>query len=92
MVGVNRYRLEQEAEPQLLRVDPSIAKQQVEQLKELKANRNGKEAEEKLNRLKKAAQGTENLMPHILNAVKAYCTIGEICHVLREVFGEYQAV
>ena len=90
--GVNRYRLEEEAEPQLLRVDPSIAKQQVEQLKELKANRNEKEAEEKLNRLKKAAQGTENLMPHILNAVKAYCTIGEICHVLREVFGEYRAV
>lgn len=92
VVGVNRYRLEEEAEPQLLRVDPSIAKQQVEQLKELKANRNEKEAEEKLNRLKKAAQGTENLMPHILNAVKAYCTIGEICHVLREVFGEYRAV
>jgi methylmalonyl-CoA mutase N-terminal domain/subunit len=91
VVGVNRYRLEQETEPQLLRVDPAIAKQQVEQLRELKANRNAMEVEEKLNRLKKAAQGTENLMPHILNAVKAYCTIGEICHVLREVFGEYRA-
>jgi methylmalonyl-CoA mutase, N-terminal domain len=91
VVGVNRYRLEQETEPQLLRVDPAIAKQQVEQLRELKANRNATEVEEKLNRLKKAAQGTENLMPHILNAVKAYCTIGEICHVLREVFGEYRA-
>ena len=91
VVGVNRYRLEQETEPQLLRVDPAIAKQQVEQLRELKANRNTTEVEEKLNRLKKAAQGTENLMPHILNAVKAYCTIGEICHVLREVFGEYRA-
>jgi methylmalonyl-CoA mutase N-terminal domain/subunit len=91
VVGVNRYRLEQETEPQLLRVDPAIAKQQVEQLRELKAKRNAMEVEEKLNRLKKAAQGTENLMPHILNAVKAYCTIGEICHVLREVFGEYRA-
>ena len=91
VVGVNRYRLEQETEPQLLRVDPAIAKQQVEQLRELKANRNATEVEEKLKRLKKAAQGTENLMPHILNAVKAYCTIGEICHVLREVFGEYRA-
>ena len=91
VVGVNRYRLEQETEPQLLRVDPAIAKQQVEQLRELKANRNATEVEEKLKRLKKAAQGTENLMPHILNAVKAYCTIGEICQVLREVFGEYRA-
>ncbi|MGA8941774.1 MAG: methylmalonyl-CoA mutase family protein [Thermoactinomyces sp.] len=92
VVGLNRYQIEQEAEPQLLRVDPSIEKQQLAKLSELKANRNLSEVEEKLDRLKKAAESTDNLMPHILSAVKAYCTVGEICHALREVFGEYRAV
>ncbi len=92
VIGMNRYQIEQETEPQLLRVDPSIEKQQLAQLSELKANRNLLKVGEKLDNLKKAAQGTDNLMPYILNAVKAYCTVGEICHALREVFGEYRAV
>ncbi|MBA4600939.1 acyl-CoA mutase large subunit family protein [Thermoactinomyces mirandus] len=92
VVGMNRYQIEQETEPQLLRVDPSVEKQQLAQLSELKANRDLLEVEEKLNSLKKAAEGTDNLMPYILDAVRAYCTVGEICHALREVFGEYRAV
>lgn len=92
VIGMNRYQIEQETEPQLLRVDPSVEKQQLAQLSELKANRNLLEMEEKLNSLKKAARSTDNLMPHIIDAVKAYCTVGEICYALREVFGEYRAV
>jgi methylmalonyl-CoA mutase N-terminal domain/subunit len=46
--------------------------------------------EEQLSALREAAQGTENLMPYILDAVRTYCTLGEICGVLREVFGEYR--
>ena len=48
--------------------------------------------EERLAALKRAAEGTDNLMPYILDAVRAYATVGEICHALREVFGEYQPV
>lgn len=92
VVGVNRFRLENEVQPQLMRMDPQLAKRQIEQLKQVRANRNQEEVISKLARLKQAAEGTDNLMPHILEAVKAYATVGEICHALREIFGEYQPV
>jgi methylmalonyl-CoA mutase N-terminal domain/subunit len=92
VVGMNRFRVENEVPPQLLRVDPALGKEQVERLKQLRAKRNASEVEASLARLKEAAEGTENLMPHIIHAVKAYATIGEICNTLREVFGEYRPV
>ncbi|GAA5346508.1 methylmalonyl-CoA mutase [Planifilum fimeticola] len=92
VVGVNRFRLEEEPEPQLLRVDPSLARRQIERLKDLRSRRNAGKVEECLTALKRAAEGTDNLMPYILDAVRAYATVGEICHALREVFGEYQPV
>jgi methylmalonyl-CoA mutase N-terminal domain/subunit len=92
VVGVNRFRLENEKQPQLLRVDPALGERQKERLNRLRQTRDNSLVESKLTALRKAAEGTDNLMPFILEAVKSYCTVGEICGVLREVFGEYQAV
>jgi methylmalonyl-CoA mutase N-terminal domain/subunit len=92
VVGVNKFRLENEAQPQLMRVDPEIARQQVEALRKLRATRDNAAVEAALSRLKQAAEGTDNLMPFILDAVKVYATVGEICHTLRSVFGEYKPV
>ncbi|MBA4495029.1 methylmalonyl-CoA mutase [Paenactinomyces guangxiensis] len=92
VVGVNRFCLENEVQPPLMRMDPELAKRQIEQLKQVRASRNQEEVRSRLALLKQAAQGKDNLMPYILEAVKAYATVGEICHALREVFGEYQPV
>lgn len=92
VVGVNRFRMEEEPEPQLLRVDPALARRQIERLEDLRRRRDAGKVEERLAALKRAAEGTDNLMPYILDAVRAYATVGEICHALREVFGEYQPV
>jgi len=92
VVGVNQFRLDHEPQPPIMRVDPEMARIQIEHLRQVRANRNGEEVEKRLAALKQAAEGTDNLMPFILEAVKAYATVGEICHALREVFGEYKAV
>lgn len=92
VVGVNRFCIENEVQPQIMRMDPDLAKRQIEELRQVRANRNQEEVKAKLARLKQAAEGTDNLMPYILEAVKAYATVGEICNALREVFGEYQPV
>ena len=63
---------------------------QIERLRNVKARRNQLAVEGALQKLKEAAKGTDNLMPHILNAVRSYGSIGEICNTLREVFGEYK--
>ncbi|MBX6395256.1 MAG: methylmalonyl-CoA mutase family protein [Alicyclobacillaceae bacterium] len=90
VVGVNAFRVEDEPQPELLRVDPNLGKRRAEQLAQLRAGRSQKDVEEKLAALKGAAEGTENLMPYILDAVRVYATLGEICDVLRDVFGEYK--
>lgn len=90
VVGVNKFQIKEEAPKGLLRVDPAVGERQKEKIQQLKAERNQQLVEEKLSALKEAAKGDENLMPYILEAVKAYGTLGEICGVLREVFGEYQ--
>ena len=68
-----------------------MGERQVARLKELKKNRDNVELQQALAAIKTAAQGTDNLMPPILRAVKAMATLGEICDTLREVFGEYEA-
>ena len=90
IVGVNEYQVEEYDKPSLLRIDPTIEKDQVEKLARLKEKRNDKSLTASLSLLKSAAQSDENLMPLILRAVKSYATLGEICNVLREVFGEYK--
>ncbi|QKI81982.1 methylmalonyl-CoA mutase [Kroppenstedtia eburnea] len=92
VVGVNRFRLDQEEQPELYRVDPALAREQVERLESLRQRRNGEETDRRLAALKRGAEGTENLMPLILDAVRAYATVGEIANALREVFGEYEPI
>jgi methylmalonyl-CoA mutase, N-terminal domain len=90
VVGLNRFRAEEERPTNLLRVDPLVRENQMERLKRLKSERDGGEVKQTLSALKAGAEGNTHLMPLILSAVKAYATLGEICDVLRGVFGEYQ--
>jgi len=92
VVGMNCFQLEHEPQPELLRVDPALGRKQKERLDALRARRDNLAVEQTLNQLKAGAEGTENLVPLILECVRSYATIGEICGVLREVFGEYRAV
>ena len=89
IVGVNKYQIEEETKPPLLRIDPGAERMQIESLARLKENRDNRAVADSLSCLKSAANSDENLMPVILKTVRAYATIGEICNVLREVFGEY---
>jgi methylmalonyl-CoA mutase, N-terminal domain len=90
VVGVNKFTLENEVQPELMRVDPNLGKVQAERLQKLRAERNHEAWQNALARLRTAAEGDNNLMPFIIDAVRAYATTGEICNVLREVFGEYR--
>ena len=90
VVGLNRFQVEEEKPTNLLRVDPGVRIAQLEKIKKLKADRDHERVGRCLARLKQAAQGKDNLMVPILDAVKAYATLGEICDTLREVFGEYR--
>ena len=90
VVGVNKFQIEEEGHKDILRVDPEVERLQREKLKALKEERDNRLVEDVLMKLKEKANTSENLMPYILDAVKAYATLGEICGVLREVFGEYE--
>ncbi|TET94732.1 MAG: methylmalonyl-CoA mutase [Desulfobacteraceae bacterium] len=92
VVGVNKFQVEEESPKDLLRVDPAVRLSQIEKLKRLKSDRENASVKDILNKLRKAAEGKDNLMPIIVDAVKAYGTLGEICDALRDVFGEYQPV
>ncbi len=92
VVGLNRFQVEEEKPTNLLRVDPVVRTLQIERLKKLKSKRDDAVVEKRLTYLKQGAQSDRNLMPLILDAVKVYATLGEICNVLRGVFGEYQPV
>ena len=92
VVGLNRFQVEEEKPTNLLRVDPSVRVSQIEKLEKLRAERDANTVEKTLSDLRQGAEGQGNLMPLILEAVKAYATLGEICNVLRGVFGEYQQV
>src|SRR5438309_82184 len=91
IVGVNEY-VSEEKPLEVLQIDESVAPRQAERLRRLRDERSGQEARRRLDRLKRAAEGTENLMPHLYEAVKAYATLGEICDALRTVFGAYEEV
>jgi methylmalonyl-CoA mutase N-terminal domain/subunit len=91
IVGVNEY-VTDEQPIEVLQIDESVALRQEERLRRLRAQRSNEEVHHRLDRLRSAAEGTENLMPHIYDAVKAYATLGEICDALRTVFGAYEEV
>lgn len=90
IVGINEFIDEELPRVEILKIDPSVEKSQIESLRKVRKERNIKEVKETLKRLKDAAQTQENLMPKILDCVKAYATIGEMIDVLREEFGEYK--
>jgi methylmalonyl-CoA mutase N-terminal domain/subunit len=90
VVGVNKFQMEEEPPKGLLRVDPKVGEMQKKKLEDLRRTRDNIKVSEGLDSLKKAALGDENLMPYIVEAVRNYATLGEVCGVLREVFGEYK--
>ncbi|MHA1653157.1 MAG: methylmalonyl-CoA mutase family protein, partial [Candidatus Thorarchaeota archaeon] len=91
IVGVNEYVLEgEEIKIPVLKIDPEVEKKQIERLNRVRRERDNKKVQEVLDKLRKASEGDENVMPYVVEAVKAYASIGEICDVWREVFGEWE--
>jgi methylmalonyl-CoA mutase, N-terminal domain len=91
VVGVNRYRLDDEVQPELLKVDPALETKQIERVQALRAKRDSAAVESVLARLKDdAARDDRNLMPPILDAARAYVTMGEMCDAFREVWGVWR--
>ncbi|MDU2418006.1 methylmalonyl-CoA mutase family protein [Negativicoccus succinicivorans] len=90
VIGVNKYAIEdEEHHTQLLQVDPAVGDRQMAKLKKLKETRDNAAVEKALANVRKVARSEENIMPCLIEAVKTYATLGEICGVLREEFGEY---
>ena len=87
--GVNKFQTDEKSVGEILKVDPKVRELQIAKIKELKATRDNQAVKKALAKLKKAAEGTDNLFPPIYEAVKVYATLGEISDVLRDVFGEY---
>jgi methylmalonyl-CoA mutase N-terminal domain/subunit len=90
MVNVNVYEPQDEQEMEIHRVDPEISERQLERLEALKENRDNVQVEKRLEELKEAAKGDENTMYPILDCVRAYATVQEICDAMKEVFGDYR--
>lgn len=90
IVGVNQFSTDEPLDIPILRLDPKGRERQIARLARLRRNRNRSRYLAAMDRLRKAAEGTENTMPAILDAVKARATLGEIAGLLREIFGEYR--
>lgn len=90
IVGVNEFVSETPPMLDILKIDETVQRFQMDKLRKLKSNRRSAQVQAALVNLKKKAEGAQNLMPVILEAVRAYATLGEICHTLRGVYGEYQ--
>src|ERR687893_784465 len=91
IVGVNKYQEEHDIEPKINRIDPLLEQKQLAKVKEFKSNRDKSKLDQVLSQLQKAAEkDDDNLMPHIINAVRSYSTLGEISSTLRTVFGRYE--
>ena len=91
VIGVNKFNDSKKiAEQDVLTADLSVGERQIARLEKMKAVRDNEAVKAALEKLREAAKGTENLMPYLIDAVKTYATLGEICGVLREEFGEYK--
>jgi methylmalonyl-CoA mutase N-terminal domain/subunit len=90
IVGVNKYAMEEKKRIEYLRLDEEVERKQIARLHEVKQNRNQNRVRTCLADLRRAAEGSANLMPFILAAVKEYATLQEICDVFRDVFGVYR--
>jgi methylmalonyl-CoA mutase, N-terminal domain len=91
IVGVNDF-VSEEKPLDVLHIDESVARRQAERLRKLRSERSQEEVARRLTALRKAAEGQDNLMPFLFDAVKAYATLGEICDAMRDVFGTYEEV
>ncbi|MCK4830886.1 methylmalonyl-CoA mutase, partial [bacterium] len=91
IVGVNEFIIGEQPDIEILRIDPEVEKVQLARLVRIKKERDNLKVQETLKQIEKISNSAENLMPAIVDAVKAYVTLGEICDVLRDVFGEYMA-
>ncbi|MBI2857248.1 MAG: methylmalonyl-CoA mutase, partial [Chloroflexi bacterium] len=91
IVGVNEYAADEHVRIPFLRMDPNGQRRHLERLDRVRRERDGRAVTRRLQEMERAARGSDNLMPYIIAAVKAYATLGEICHALRHVFGEYKA-
>jgi methylmalonyl-CoA mutase N-terminal domain/subunit len=91
VVGLNQFVAEEETSISTLRVNPAVEKKQLEQVRALRRKRDRQKVKSALNQLHVACEKDENLMPMIVGAVKSYCTLGEVCDVLRQVYGDYRA-
>ena len=91
IVGVNKYQVAPEERPlELLKIEPEVERGQIERVKKIKKERNQAAVKEHLGRVHAAARNGTNLMPPLIDAVKEYCTLGEISDIYREVFGVYR--
>jgi methylmalonyl-CoA mutase N-terminal domain/subunit len=90
IVGVNEYQVEEEGEQDIEEVDEAVEQAQQDNVATVREERDDEAVRAKLDALRQAAEGEENVMPYIIDAVKVYATTGEVCDVLRDVFGEYQ--
>jgi len=90
IVGLNKYKIKEDPPKGLLRVDPAVEEMQKINVEQLKEKRENDRVKETLDKLGAACRSNDNVMPFILDAVKAYATLGEICNVMRDVFGEYK--
>ena len=90
VVGVNKFAIEERERPAVFHLDPEVERQQRDKLASVRARRDNAIVQTCLDRLETAARGSDNLMPPILDAVRAYCSLGEICDRLRRVFGEFR--
>ncbi len=90
IVGVNDFVADEEAPIPILKIDPEVERRQIERTRRVRAERDGATVERRLAGLRRAAEGSDNTMDHILECVRAYATLGEICGVLKKVYGEYR--
>ena len=89
-MGVNKFRIESKIPYGAFKIPPSVEAEQIERLNQVKKERNQKAVRETLEYVREVAKGAGNVVPPVLEAVRAYATIGEICDVFRGLFGEYR--
>jgi len=92
VIGVNKFRSDQEVEPMLFRVDPKVEEEQKTRLQKFKENRDPGQVKALVQSVQDAASQPENLMTSLIEAVKGHVTVGEICEALKDVFGVYKEV
>ena len=90
VVGMNEFQTDETLPVKTLHIGPETGECQIQRLERLRSRRNYRAVKQKLSDLKEAARSDQNLMPFLIDAVKEYATLGELCGTLKEVFGEYQ--